>query len=159
MNFRYLYQQQIQALKIQGSYYKKVILNRNSKQELQWWLQMVVTWFNFTVKCWYKQMGCSMSRDINMGEMVKGGTAVTHTSVGTESSKISTFDFQQTKIMESSWFSKRKHHCTTLSCKNRGIRKPNITEIKQSNLAVSLETPITITAEYLPSSLNVDADL
>ena len=36
INFRYLQQQQTQALKTQGSYYKKVILSRNSKEELQW---------------------------------------------------------------------------------------------------------------------------
>ena len=39
INFRYLQQQQIQALKTQGSYYKKMILNRNSKEELQWWIK------------------------------------------------------------------------------------------------------------------------
>ena len=40
INFGYLQQQQeIQALKTQGSYCKKVILNRNSKEELQWWIQ------------------------------------------------------------------------------------------------------------------------
>ena len=39
INFRYLQQQQIQALKTQGSYCKKVILNRNSKEKLQWCIQ------------------------------------------------------------------------------------------------------------------------
>ena len=39
INFRYLQQQQIQALKIQRPYCKKVILNRNSKEELQWWIK------------------------------------------------------------------------------------------------------------------------
>ena len=40
INFRYLQQQQIQALKTQGSYCKKVILNRHSKEELQWWIKI-----------------------------------------------------------------------------------------------------------------------
>ena len=39
INFRYPQQQQIQALKTQGSYCEKVILNRNSKEELQWGIQ------------------------------------------------------------------------------------------------------------------------
>ena len=56
-----------------------------------------------------------MSRDINRGPMVKGRTVVE-----TESSKISTFDLQQTKIFESSAFSNRQHHCTTLPCENGG---------------------------------------
>ena len=37
--FRYQQQQQIQALKIQGSYCKKVILNKNSKEELKRWMK------------------------------------------------------------------------------------------------------------------------
>ena len=39
INFRYLLQQQIQALKSKGSYCKKVILNKNSKEELQRWIK------------------------------------------------------------------------------------------------------------------------
>ena len=78
--YRYLNQQQIQALKTQGYYCKQVILNRNSKEEMQWLIQNL----NF-------------SRDINRESVFKGGTVVTHKCVGTESSKISTFDLQQTK--------------------------------------------------------------
>ena len=48
-----------------------------------------------------------MSRDINRGAMFEGGTVITHKCVGTESSKISTFDLQQTKIFESSSFPNR----------------------------------------------------
>ena len=76
-----------------------------------------------TDRCIYKGMGCDMSRDINRESMVKGGTAVTH----------STFELQQTKIFESSSFSNRQHRCTTLPS--------NVTKIKQRNLAASLETP------------------
>ena len=82
-----------------------------------------------------------MSRDIDRGAIVKRITVVTHKFIGTESSEISTFDLQQTKIFESSSFSNRQHHYTTLPCENRGNREPNVTEIKQRNLAVSLETP------------------
>ena len=67
-----------------------------------------------TDRCIQKGMGCSMSRDINRGAMVKGGTAVTHKFIRTESSKISTFELQQTKIFESSSYSNRQHDCTTL---------------------------------------------
>ena len=37
-----------------------------------------------------------MSKDVNKGVMEKEGTVVTHKCVRTESSKISTFDLQQT---------------------------------------------------------------
>ena len=73
--------------------------------------------------------------------MAEGVTVVTHKFIGTEISKVSTFDLKQTKILKSSSFSNREHHCSTLPCQNRGNRQPNVTEIKQRNLAVSLETP------------------
>ena len=114
INFRYLQQQQIQALKTQGSYCKKVILNRNSKEELHWWiknlqwslLDLVSQSSADTDRCIQKGMGCSMSRDIitGVGTMVKGETIVTHKCIRTESSKISTFDLKQRKIFESSSF-------------------------------------------------------
>ena len=112
-------------------------------ENLQWSLLDSVSQSSAdTDRCIQKGMGCSMSRDVNRGgETVKGGTVVTHKCVRTESSKISTFDLQQTKIFESSSFSNRQHHCTTLPCENGGNREPNVTEIKQRNLAVSLETP------------------
>ena len=44
INFRYLQQQQIQALKTQRSFCKKVILNRHSKEELHWWIKNLKIW-------------------------------------------------------------------------------------------------------------------
>ena len=105
-------------------------------KNLQWsLLDSVSQSSDDTDRCIQKGMGCSMSRNINRGAMVKGGTVVTYKCVRTESSKISTFDLQQTKIFESSSFSNREHHCTTLKMRGK-----------------------TITAEYLPSSFNVEAD-
>ena len=75
------------------------------------------------------------------GGIVKRGTVVIHKCVRTESSKVSFFTLQQTKILESSWFSNRHRHCTTLPCENGGNKESNVTEIKQRNLTVSLETP------------------
>ena len=60
-------------------------------------------------RCIQKGIRCSMSRDIKRGPMFKGGTVVTHKCIRTESSKTSTFDLQQTKFLESSSFSNRKH--------------------------------------------------
>ena len=88
-----------------------------------------------------KGLECSMSRDINNGAMVKGGAVVAYKPVRTENSKISDFDTQQTEIFESSSFSNRQHHYTTLHCKNEGNKESNVTESKQRNLAVSLEPP------------------
>ena len=72
--------------------------------------------------------------------MVRGGTVVTHKCVRTESSKFSTFDLEKIKIFESSSFLNRQHHSIALPCENGGNREPNVTEIKQKNVAVSLAT-------------------
>ena len=111
-------------------------------ENLQWSLLDSVSQSSAdTDRCIQKWMECSMSRDISRGTMVKGGTVFTHTCVRTESSKISTFDLQQTNLFESSPFSNRQDHCTTLPWENGGNRELHVTEIKQRNLAVSLETP------------------
>ena len=106
-------------------------------EELQWLIQnLKICDGRFTVKCSYKQMhperdGMLYVKGYQHGTMVKGGTVVTHKCVGAESSKISTFDLQQTKILESSSFSNRKHYSTTLPCENRRNKEPNVIEIKQ----------------------------
>ena len=116
-------------------------------EELQWLIQnLKICDGRFTVKCSYKQMhperdGMLYVKGYQHGTMVKGGTVVTHKCVGAESSKISTFDLQQTKILESSSFSNRKHYSTTLPCENRRNKEPNVIEIKQRIMAVSLESP------------------
>ena len=66
---------------------------------------------------------------MNRGPTVKGGTVVTHKCVGTESSKISTFDLQQANLFESSAFlSNKQYHYTDLPGKNWGNGEPNFTE-------------------------------
>ena len=116
-------------------------------EELQWLIQnLKICDGRFTVKCSYKQMhperdGMLYVKGYQHGTMVKGGTVVTHKCVGAESSKISTFDLQQTKILESSSFSNRKHYSTILPCENRRNKEPNVIEIKQRIMAVSLESP------------------
>ena len=104
-------------------------------------------------------MECSTLRDINRGTMVKGETVVTYKCVGTESSKISTFDLQQAKILESSSLSNRQHPCSTLPCENVGNWGTNTADkVEQRNFAVSHKGQMTVIVEHLPSSLNVEAD-
>ena len=87
INFRYLQQQQIQALKTQGSYCKKVILNRTGVvdtkfENLQWSLLDSVAQPSADTDRYIQEgMGCSMSGDINRGAMVKGGTVIRHKCV------------------------------------------------------------------------------
>ena len=54
-------------------------------ENLQWLLLDAVSQSNAdTSRFIQKGMGCSMSRDINRGAMVKEGTVVTHICVGME---------------------------------------------------------------------------
>ena len=55
--------------------------------------------------------------------------------------RLALLTFNKKKIFESSSFSNRQHHCATLPCENEGNKEANVAEIKQKNLAVSLETP------------------
>ena len=69
--------------------------------------------------------------------MVKRETVVTYKCVGTESSKSSTFDLEQAKILESSSFSNRQHPCSTLPCENMGNWGTNTADkVEQRNFAV-----------------------
>ena len=90
--------------------------------------------------------------------MVKGGIVVTHKCVRIKSSKISTFDLQQTKIFEGSSFLNRKRHCTTLVCENWGTRIQKLLKLSKEIWQYLLKHQIAITAKYLPSSLNVETD-
>ena len=110
INFRYL-QQQIQTLKIQGSYWKRR----------------------------------------------KGGAVVTHKCLRTESSKISFFDLQQTKIFESSSFSNRQHHCKLYLVKMGGTGNQMLLKLSKEICQYLLKHQITTTAEYLSIFLNVEA--
>ena len=110
-----------------------MILNRNSKEELQWWIKKLknlpcslldsVSQSSSNTDDASKKGWGAMCQGISTGgAMVKGGTAVTHKCIRTQSSKISTFDLQQIKIFESNSLSCRQHHCTTLPCEYRGTK-------------------------------------
>ena len=99
-----------------------------------------------TDRCIQKGMGCSMSRDINREAMVKGGTVVTHKCIRTESSKISTFDLQQTKIFGSSSFSNGQQHCTAPPCENGGVGNQMLPKLSKEIWHYLLKHQIRITA-------------
>ena len=139
INFRYLQQQPIEALKTKGLCCKKVVLNGNSKEELQWWIKNLKICNGRYVIQFHSQIliqtDASRKRWSVVCQGISAGGQCSKEEqllqqLLTERSKISTFDLQQIKIFESSSFSNRQQ---------KG--EPNDTEIKQRNLAVSLETP------------------
>ena len=81
--------------KLQG---RTAVVNKKLKN-LPWSLLDSVSWSSAdTDRYIQKGMGCIMSRDIKRGAMVKGEQIVIDKCIRPESSKISTFDLQRTKI-------------------------------------------------------------
>ena len=147
----------------------QVILNRNSTEELQWWIQKFenLQWSLLdsvsqssadTDRRIQKGLGVQYVKRYQQGDLVKGGTVITHKCVRTEISKISTFDLQQTKIFENGSFTNRQHHCTTLPSENGGKGEQMLLKLSKEIWQYLSKHQITITAEYLPSFLNVGAD-
>ena len=151
INFRYLKQQQIEALKTKGSHCKKLVLNRNSKEELQWWIQN----FKICNGCYLIQSHSQVL--IQTDASIKGRVSVCQ-GISTEGQwskeeqllhinilelkavKLALLTFNK-KISEGTSFSNRQHPCTILPCENGGSRESIVTEIKQINLAVFREIP------------------
>ena len=136
------------SIKNTGVILQKSDSKQNSKEELEWWIQnlkicngryltqlhsQVLIQTDVSRKGWG-----AVCQGISTGEQWSKEEQLLHINVFELKA---TFDLQQTKIFESSSFLNRQHHCTTLPCENGGNREPNVTEIKQRNLAVSLETP------------------
>ena len=86
-------------------------------------------------------MGCSISREIKRRVMVNVGTVVIHKYVGTESSKMSTFDLQQTKTLKAVHLQIDSTTALVYLVKMGGTGNQILLKLKQINLAVSLETP------------------
>ena len=150
INFRYPQQQQIKALRTQGSYCKKVILNRNSKEELQWWIQ------NLKI-CNGPYLIQSHSQVlIQTDASIKGwGAKCQGISTGGQWSKE-----EQLLHIAPSTFNKQK----SLKAVHFQIENTTALLYLQMLLKLSkeiwqhlLKHQITITAEYIPSSLNVEA--
>ena len=88
LQVRYLQRLQIQALKLSKCYHAKVHLDKDTKDELFWWIENLRHYkgsplFCLQPTCAYQQMhqpkgGGHMSRDINRWIMVTGGTESSH---------------------------------------------------------------------------------
>ena len=90
--------------------------------------------------------------------MVKGGIVVTHKCIRTEGSKISTFDLQQTKFFKAVQFQIDNTTALLNLVKMEGTRNQMLLKLSKEIWQYVLKYQITITAEYLPSSLNVEVD-
>ena len=142
INFRYLEQQQIQALRAQGVH----------REELQWWIQnlnicngryFIQSYIQVLIQTDAPRKGWGVvCQGISTGGQWSKEEQLLHINVlELKAVKLTLLTFNKQKSLKAQFISNRQHHCTTLSCENGGNREPNVTEIKERNLAVSLETP------------------
>ena len=100
LNFQYLQQQQINALKLNGSYHEVLFLNKKSRKELQWWIQnlklcngwLIIQHQSFVIvktDASKKVAGCILSRDPNREGMDIRGKRNAHKYFEVEGSEVS----------------------------------------------------------------------
>ena len=103
-------------------------------------------------------MGCILSRDPSkrgMGIKAKGNA---HKYFGTEGSEVSFNVISQENENESSSFSNQQHNSLDVLTKNGGTGNKRLLDLAKDIWDYILKNGITITAEYLTSYLNVEAD-
>ena len=107
-------------------------------------------------RCLQEVVGCILSRDTTRRGMDIRGKGNAHKYFGTESSEASFNIISQTNENESSTFSNRQHNCLDVLTKNGRYWEQETFGLDKRY--VGMRNGITITAEYLPSCLNVEAD-
>ena len=156
LNVRYLHQQQIQALKSQGSHCKKIILNKNSKQELRWWIQNS----KICNGCYLMQSHSQML--IQADSSRKGWGAVCQgISTGGQWSKkeqllhIYVLEWKKQKLGKQF---NRHHHCAIYLVKIGGTGNQMLLQLNKEIWQYLSKHQTKITAEYFPRCLNLEAD-
>ena len=134
LNFRYLQQQQINALKPNGSYQQALSFNKESRKELQWWIQILkfckcrlILQHQFFViiktDASKKGVGSILSRDPYRRERKIRGKGNAHKYFGIEGSEVSLNLISQTNESESSSFSNQQNNSLDVLTKNGGYWK------------------------------------
>ena len=107
--------------------------------------------------CIHERLGSSLSGNSNRRGMEFTGTLTSYKCIGNEDSKTSFASISQAVSDESYSFPNRQYNSLVLSWggQNRENQKQVFNRIRKKYL---LHHGITITTEYLPSSMNVEAD-
>ena len=102
LNFQYLQQQQINALKLKGSYQEVLYLNKESRKEIQWWIEnmklcndrLIIQHQPYALcytesRCLPEWVGCILPRDSSRREMDIRGKGNAHNYFGIEGIEVS----------------------------------------------------------------------
>ena len=107
-------------------------------------------------RCFPDRVGCILPRPINRGSMVKRGTKITHQCSGAKSNKMGSVDFH--KVQENKSSADRQYDSSLIPIKNGGTHSMQLLALAKLIWDYLFSRQITITAEYIPSHLNVIAD-
>ena len=168
LQFRFLQQQQTVSLKQSQFYLTLVKLTPMAKNEFLWWVNnlelcngqlviqpeaQVLIQTDASKKGWGMYVEGS-----ERGSVVQEGTGSTYQSAGTFSHKVCHFDICQNVENVSHAYSGRQHDSIELSAENGRDKESRTNADLKGNLGVSTWAWVTITAKYLPGSLNYKAD-
>ena len=114
---------------------------------------------NNKLRCISAGLGSELSRTDNRRAMVHGGTQVSHICLGAKDSEISynVLHIKRTGCNISS-HPHGQHGSPIILHENGGSKNQELTAISKEIWQYLLKRKITITAEYLPGSMNVEAD-
>ena len=87
-----------------------------------------------------RKVGCSVSRNINWGLVVKEGTGVAYKSFQTFSEKTCTSDLQQNDEFQISTYPSKQRNCFELPLKDGRDKESGTSQTFQGDLALSSQT-------------------
>ena len=166
---RYLQQQQIQAVRESNSYQTKVKLNQQSLADLKWWKENLLLQNGKPLKIGIPQLIIQTDASkTGWGAVCQGTTTRGTWSYQERAKHINILELIAVKLGILT-FTKGKSvtaihlqidNMTTLSylVKMGGTRSPELLQVAKEIWDYLLANRIAVTAEYLPSSLNIQAD-
>ena len=108
--------------------------------------------------CIQERLGSSLSENSNRRGMEFTGITTSYKCIGNEGSKTSFTSIPQAFSDESYSFPNRQYNSLFLSCEDGGTTNKHLIELEKEIWMYLLHYGITISAEYLQSSMNVEAD-
>ena len=166
---RYLQQQQIQAVRETNSYQTKVKLNQQSLAELKWWKENLLLQNGKPLKIGIPQLIIqtdasktgwrAVCQGINTGGTWSYQERTKHINIlELIAVKLAILTFTKGKSVTAIHLQIDNMTALSYLVKMGGTRSPELLQVAKEIWDYLLANGIAVTAEYLPSSLNIQAD-
>ena len=109
-------------------------------------------------RSFHKRVGSTLQWNLDRGEMVEKRTATPHKCFRTDGCKICSPDFHKKSVKFIYSYPDGRQSCPIVSLENEGGYSLELLKINKSIWHYLLSHGIIISAEYLPSKLNVQAN-